>query len=148
MDSTTRLQQKKLIKRTQRRLNRLIDLLRKVHLSKRSNHADNDLFQEFVRRSLAKDMFNTGFSSGPFGLTTSSALETAALDATVEPEVEMDLSTVCLGKFYSLYEKFILFVCLPADGDIWSICVPTLTANITLKFPGQCFRTGRSLNVA
>lgn len=115
MDSTTRLQQKKLIKRTQRRLNRLIDLLMKVHLSKRSNHADNDVFQEFVRRSLAKDMFNTGFSSGPFGLTTSSTLETletASPNATVEPEVEMDLSTVCLGKFYSLYEKFVLFACL------------------------------------
>lgn len=69
----------------------------KVHLSKRSNHVDSELFQDFVRRSLAAQMINTGFSSGPFGLSTSPAVEVTP-DVTVEPETDMDLTNFCTGK--------------------------------------------------
>lgn len=96
MESRTRLQQKKLIQRTQRRLNRLMDLLMKAHLSKRSNHVDTEVFQEFVRRSLAAQMINSGFSSGPFGLTTSGPLE-GTLNTTSEPDMDLDFTNMCQG---------------------------------------------------
>ena len=102
MDPATRLQQKKLINRTRRRLSRLMDLLTRLHLSKRSNHGDSDAFQDFVRRSLATQMFNTGFSSGPFGLSTSQGLE-GTPHSTVEPETEMELTSMCNGKLLNFF---------------------------------------------
>ena len=102
MDPATRLQQKKLINRTRRRLSRLMDLLTRLHLSKRSNQGDSDAFQDFVRRSLATQMFNTGFSSGPFGLSTSQGLE-GTPHSTVEPETEMELTSMCNGKLLNFF---------------------------------------------
>lgn len=94
-DPTTINVQKILLQHTQRRLAHLMKLLSAAHLSKPTQSSQPDrMFEELVRRSLIGDMMNTGFSSGPFGLS-STAMQPPS---TPETETEVELSTLCDGK--------------------------------------------------
>lgn len=112
--------QRKILNKAQKRLNRLMKILMKAHLSKRANNDQNDALEEFLARSLASKMFTHGFSVGPFGLTTSSPLGivagSSASDAMVKNETETsetDFSNICIGKSYLEY-------CILFSNNKWS----------------------------
>ncbi|WAR25583.1 hypothetical protein MAR_011287 [Mya arenaria] len=94
---TTKQKQGRLFKRTQNRLDRMLKLLRKVHLSKRAQPTENnELFEALVRRSLLNSMMSSGFSPGPFGLGSTASPTTVKLTTTTaEAEHEMDFNTLC-----------------------------------------------------
>ncbi|XP_045166749.2 uncharacterized protein LOC123530110 [Mercenaria mercenaria] len=95
--------QRKILKRTQRRLNRLMRLLMSnARISKRANSDQNDMLEEFLARSLASKMFTNGFSVGPFGLTTPTpaviTVEDSGIGTTPTNDMEAfdtDMSNIC-----------------------------------------------------
>ena len=110
--------QRNILRKTQKRLNRLIRLLmRNAHISKRANSDRTDILDEFFARSLASKMFTNGFSVGPFGLTTSVPDLTARGSSSVAPtstnEIEtqeIDMSSICDGMYFVSFFLSLLLI--------------------------------------
>lgn len=105
---TTRKIQRRLLKKTQQRLNRLLRLLMRSHLSKRASSDTNDALDELLSRSVANSMFTNGFSVGPFGLTSpvpesvpSESASASTLTSESPAEIqESEMTDICSGKLF------------------------------------------------